>query len=88
MPQTYTRTFTDAELNGLHNALKSPADWVDEAIIGKITNCSKRMEREWMPKLQADPDVSSIPADRDALIALVLTRDDYKNRAARDAAEE
>ena len=88
MPLTYTRIFTDAELNALHNDLTSPADWVDEAIIGKISNCSKRMEREWKPKLQADPDVSSIPADRDALIALVLSRSDYQNRAARDAAGE
>tara|TARA_R110002110_G_scaffold303010_1_gene517079 strand:- start:94 stop:360 length:267 start_codon:yes stop_codon:yes gene_type:complete len=88
MPLTYTRIFTDAELNALHNDLTSPADWVDQAIIGKISNCSKRMEREWIPKLQADPDVSSIPADRDALIALVLSRSDYQNRAARDAAGE
>ena len=35
---------------------------------------------KWNPKLMADPEVESIPANEDDFIALVVARDDYKNR--------
>ena len=53
-------------------------EWVDAAIDGKIANCKKRMINEWHPKLTADPDVESVPADDDKLIAVIVARDDYK----------
>ena len=37
--------------------------------------------------LKADPSVETMPATDDGLIAALLARPDYKNRAARDAAE-
>ena len=88
MPLTYTRTFTDEELACLNNDLLDITDWVDAAIIGKISNCAKRMEREWMPLLQADPTVDTIPASRAGLIAAVIARPDYMNRVERAAASD
>ena len=58
--------------------------WVKGAIDGKVDNCKKRMTAEWIPKLMADDSVDSIPADEDDLIALIVARDDYKNRVDRD----
>ena len=81
------RTLTSAEETVLLNDLLDIQDWVDAAIDGKVNNCRKRMIAEWHPKLTADPDVESIPADDDKLIALIIARDDYKNRAERDAAD-
>ena len=43
------------------------------------------MIAEWLPKLYADDSVDSIPADEDELVALIVARDDYKDRVARDA---
>ena len=40
---------------------------------------------EWNAKLRADPDVESIPANDDDLIALIVSRDDYMTRVERDA---
>jgi len=81
------RTLSSFEESVLKNDLPDVQDWVNRAINGKINNCKKRMIREWLPKLYADDSVSSIPASEDEIIALVVARSDYKDRAARDAEE-
>ena len=81
------RTLTSTEELVLKNDLLDVQEWVDGAITGKIANCKQRMLLEWNPILTADPDVETIPANDDDLIALIVARDDYKTRAERDAAE-
>ena len=56
------------------------------AVVGKINNCKKRMANEATAVLKADASVESMPATDDGLITALLARDDYKNRAERDAA--
>ena len=72
------RTITATEETVLLNDLLDIQDWYDKAINGKIHNCKVRMIAEWQPILTADPEVESIPADADKLIALIVARDDYK----------
>ena len=79
------RTLSSTEEAVLKNDLLDVQDWVDKAVDGKVNNCKKRMLREWMPKLYADDSVSSIPASEDEIVAMIVARDDYKDRAARDA---
>ena len=79
------RTLTATEEAVLKNDLLDVQDWVDKAIDGKVNNCKKRMISEWLPKLYADDSVSSIPASEDEIVAMVVARDDYKDRTARDA---
>ncbi len=79
------RTLSSTEESVLKNDLLDVQDWVDGAINGKISNCKKRMISEWLPKLYADDSVSSIPASEDEIVAMIVARDDYKDRAARDA---
>ena len=69
----------------LLNDLADIDDWVQKAVQGKIAQCRKRFVREWQPRLFADPAVTTIPGDEAGFIAIVLTRPDYKDRAARDA---
>jgi hypothetical protein len=78
------RTLTATEEAVLKNDLLDVQDWVDKAIDGKVNNCKKRMISEWLPKLYADDSVSSIPASEDEIVAMVVARDDYKDRTARD----
>jgi len=80
------RTLTATEESVLKNDLLDPQDWVAKAIDGKVANCTKRMIAEWLPKLYADESVAQIPASEDDVVALIVARDDYKNRADRDAA--
>jgi hypothetical protein len=42
------------------------------------------MVAEWLPKLYADESVTQIPASEDEIVAMVVARDDYKDRTARD----
>ena len=79
------RTLSSTEESVLKNDLLDVQDWVDKAIDGKVNNCKKRMISEWMPKLYADDSVSSIPASEDEIVAMIVARDDYKDRAARDS---
>ena len=80
------RTLTTTEESVLKNDLMDVAEWVKGAIDGKVNNCKKRMTAEWIPKLMADDSVDSVPADEDKLIAMIVARDDYKNRADREKA--
>ena len=79
------KTISTTEESVLKNDLLDIQDWWDNALAGKINNCKKRMIQEWNPKLMADPEVEAIPANEDDFIALVVARDDYKNRVERDA---
>ena len=79
------RTLSSTEEAVLKNDLLDVQDWVDKAVDGKVNNCKKRMIAEWMPKLYADDSVSSIPANEDEIVAMIVARDDYKDRVARDA---
>ena len=79
------RTLTTTEESVIKWQLNVDIDsWATSAVNGKINNCKKRMTAEWIPKLMADDSVDSIPADEDELIALIVARDDYKNRVDRD----
>ena len=71
----------------LENDLTDVEQWVRAAVLGKINACKKRLINEWHPKLLADDMVHSLPGDVDNLIKLITSRDDYKNRNGRDAAE-
>ena len=79
------RTLTTTEESVIKWQLNVDIDsWVTTAVAGKINNCKRRMTALWIPKLMADDSVDSIPADEDELIAMIVARDDYKNRVDRD----
>ena len=80
------RTLTTTEESVIKYQLNVDIDsWVTSAVAGKVSNCKKRMLAEWMPKLYADESVTQIPASEDEIVAMIVARDDYKDRAARDA---
>ena len=92
---THTKTvsLTDLQQNILKNDLYSAADnagldtWIQNAVDGKINNCWKRMQSEWTTKLMNDDSFTdAIPSNQADFVALVIARDDYKNRKARDDA--
>ena len=92
---THTKTvsLTDLQQNILKNDLYSDTDnagldtWIQKAVDGKINNCWKRMQTEWTNKLMNDDSFTdAIPSNQADFVALVIARDDYKNRKARDDA--
>ena len=75
---------SQTDLKCLKNDLLDPEDWFVKALEGKINKCKKRLMREWYPKLMADPNVDTIPADEEGLLNLIFSHPDYKNRVERD----
>tara|TARA_R110002110_G_scaffold395917_1_gene610635 strand:- start:856 stop:1125 length:270 start_codon:yes stop_codon:yes gene_type:complete len=82
-----TVNISDADEKAMLNDLLGIDDWVQAAVLGKINNCKKRMAGQASAVLKADAAVETMPATDDGLITALLARDDYKNRAERDAAE-
>ena len=76
--------------NDLYNDISDNAGldkWIQDAVDGKISNCWKRMQREWTVKLMEDDTFTdAIPSNQADFVALVTARSDYKNRKARDDA--
>ena len=87
MAVTVTVEISDHNEKVLLNDLLDVDDWVQKAVIGKINSCAKRMAVEATAVLKADDSVENMPATDDGLITALLARDDYKNRAERDAAD-
>jgi hypothetical protein len=88
MAVTVTVEISDHNEKLLLNDLLDIDDWVQKAVIGKINSCGKRMATEATAVLKADASVESMPATDEGLQKALLARDDYKNRAERDAAEK
>ena len=85
---TYTVTLTDTVETILKNDLLDIDDWIQGAVSGKENNCWKRMHRNWTDKLMNDETFTDpIPSNQADFVALVVARDDYKNREERDAEE-
>ena len=94
---THTKTvsLTDLQQTILKNDLYSDTDnagldtWIQDAVDGKINNCWKRFQSEWTTKLMNDDSFTDpIPSNQADFVALVTARSDYKNRKARQDAEQ
>jgi hypothetical protein len=71
----------DINASDLDADLKRRLEWV---LRHKIDQCFDRLEKEWMPKLRADPSVKSIPIDKQAFAEMIFARPDYQDRTTRD----
>ena len=80
-------TISDIDEKILLNDVYEVDEWIKLAIAGKINNCWKRFEQEWTPKLMDDPNVESIPANKDLYVEMVTSRSDYQNRSQRPKEE-
>ena len=86
---TITVTINETDQKCLKNNLLDIDQWVQDAVTGKINNCWKRFQREWTTKLMEDESFTdAIPSNKTDFCELVMARDDYKDRATRDAEDE
>jgi|TARA_R110002096_G_scaffold297311_1_gene491820 hypothetical protein len=71
----------------LKNDLENIEDWVRSAVAGKIAGCRSRLVDTWMPVLLDSPDIRTLPATQDGLVGAIFSHPDYKNRNARETAD-
>lgn len=81
---TVVATLSDVQVFALESDLLSVTDWISDAIEGKVSNCKSRMISKWMPYLQVDSEVLSIPKGEDALIKFIVDRSYYMDRATEE----
>ena len=86
---TITVTINETDQKCLKNDLLDIDDWVQKAVEGKINNCWKRFHRAWTDTLMNDETFTDpIPSNKEDFCELVMARDDYKDRATRDAEQQ
>ena len=79
---------TTNENSSLLHVVADAEAWVTSAITEKATTRQVALIDEWRPRLFADASVTELPANRDDLATLILTRSDYRTRAQQDAAAD
>lgn len=83
-----TIELSDLDELAMRHDLLDPEEWVRTAVAMKILPCRERMDAEAIRVLTADPKVEAIPARQDDRLLALSARPDYRNRAARDKADE
>ena len=81
-------TISDADRDTMLDDLFDLEDWVLGALLGKANKGKLEMFKEWKDKLEADPNVTEIPANDDDLILMITARPDYMTLPAQIAEGE
>lgn len=80
----YTVTLTDAEDKALRVVALDPQDWIDNAVHNRCRKAIDDIYTAEVERMTADPDITSIPADKDAVVLAA----DIQSAAERQAAME
>ena len=83
-----TITLTEAQEKALAYVALSPQEWSENAV---HTRCSIAIDEIYaaeVARMTADPDITSIPADKDAVVLAADVQSAAVRQAASDAAAE
>ena len=81
MATNYTVSITDAEKKALEYIALSVQDWIDNAVDNRARQAIDEIYNSEVARMTADPDITSIPADKDAVVLAA----DIKSAATRNA---
>ena len=84
MATTYTTTLTDSEKKAMEYIALSVQDWADNALQNRARIAIDEIYNAEVARMTADPDITSIPADKDAVVLAA----DIKSAATRQAEAE
>ncbi len=84
MATTYTNTLTDSEKKAMEYIAVSVQDWADNALQNRARIAIDEIYNAEVARMTADPDITSIPADKDAVVLAA----DIKSAATRQAEAE
>ena len=75
-------TIDDTDEKILKDNLVDIDSWFQNAAVGKINNCWKRMRNSWTSKLIDDESFTDpIPSSKADFVTLITSREDYKDAA-------
>lgn len=81
---TYTITLTDAEVKAMEYVAFSVQDWADNALQNRARIAMDEIYDAEVARMTADPTITSIPADKEAVVLAA----DIKSAAVRQAEAE
>ena len=81
---TYTTTLTDAEVKAMEYVAFSVQDWADNALQNRARIAMDEIYNEEVARMTADPTITSIPADKEAVVLAA----DIKSAVVRNAEAE
>ena len=81
---TYTITLTDAEVKAMEYVALSVQDWADNALKNRARQAMDEIYNEEVARMTADPTITSIPADKEAVVLAA----DIKSATVRQAESE
>jgi len=81
---TYTITLTDAEVKAMEYVAFSVQDWADNALQNRARIAMDEIYDAEVARMTADPTITSIPADKEAVVLAA----DIKSAAVRNAEAE
>ena len=84
MATTYTVSISDAEKKALEYIAVSVQDWIDNAVDNRARISIDEIYNAEVARMTADPAITSIPADKDAVVLAA----DIKSAATRNAEAE
>lgn len=65
---TYTVTLTDAEDKAFRVVALDPQDWIDNAVHNRCRIAIDDIYSQEVARMTADPDITTIPADKEAVV--------------------
>ena len=84
MATNYTTTLTDSEKKAMEYIAVSVQDWADNALQNRARIAIDEIYNSEVARMTADPDITSIPADKEAVVLAA----DIKSAATRQAEAE
>ena len=80
-----TITLTAAQEKGLSFVALSPQDWVENAVYNRCRKAIDEIYASEVARMTADPTVTSIPADKDAVVLAAAIQSAAERQAASEA---
>jgi len=65
---TFTITLTDAEYKALAHIAYDPQEWIDNAVKSRCQSAMEEIFATEVARMLADPNTTSIPADRETVV--------------------
>jgi tellurite resistance protein len=87
MATNYTTTLTDSEKKAMEYVALSVQDWADNALKNRARQAIDEIYNAEVARMTADPDITSIPADKDAVVLAADIKSAATRQAEADAAE-
>ena len=84
---TYTITLTDAETKAIEYVALSVQDWADNALKDRARIAIDVIYNAEVARMTADPAITSIPADKDAVVLAANIKSAATRQAEAEAAD-